>query len=768
MYLEVEPSLFCVPTHTVSGGLPVTVDSGATKPMARNNGDDVGSFDEVVSAADRTVLFWTPWHCPAALGRVWCLYEILATTRVGKPLEVALAPSDLQRLTAASAERLGLVLDLCRSLEAAATFAGDWKRIHDQIEEQLGDRLGAQTQSLFHTPGFDPVRGRGDFRAAAQYVPGLGLTAGHTQLDAIVHGALREALQALGISTAPERSSYEQIAMPSHERDRLHCPPNGTPAALLAPLSGHRADLESQILVAALGTGIAVFEMASSTAAASGNVAADAGVGAPLAEALEPPQPRQAMRVQQAAHRDAVVALCTLEARGQTIVCTGSMDGAVLLWWLQPDGEWSPHAALKALDVAGVPSAGADEDALDACPGPMLPAGPIGPPVGPMGPPIGSPIVPTGPPIGPTAPPAAAPAESMGPEPVGHVRPAAPAGPVGPEIMATPMPRTQPTPVEFYPFLSTSPGVTCMAVLQCGTLVAGVTAGLVGDGEVCWWGAEQLVATETADRTRGAAAADDGDTARGAGLPTFFAAPTAPASAAGAGPGTGVVSCLLALPWGGFVAGHVTGQVTVWSSGGSRCHFLYKLVDAAASTLPCWGGAAQPTDAAPLPAKRRAITSLALFADEGFLCCAMSDGFVGIGAFGPGSAPCGPPDPDVLENAAASELLRRRWPLLFEAHSSAARAIAALPVPPQLAGLTAAGAGHRMLLMTAGDDATVRIWDVTGARAALLLALLPHPTAICAALPAGGWRAGGVLPVLTLTEEAEIRLWSTRPLASLI
>ena len=80
-----------------------------------------------------TALYWNPWIAPTPLRRVWCLYEILCTIRVGHPLFFAISPTDLVEMKAA-VKQVKFGIDNLRSMDADATFGADWHRIHILIE----------------------------------------------------------------------------------------------------------------------------------------------------------------------------------------------------------------------------------------------------------------------------------------------------------------------------------------------------------------------------------------------------------------------------------------------------------------------------------------------------------------------------------------------------------------------------------------------------------------------------------------------------------
>ena len=105
------------------------------------NATDVGKFEEVIDACERLVLFCTPLAQPKALGRVWCLFEIMSALKRGRPVLVALGASDraeLKRLLLEDFDRLVALFTTIKSENAEATVAADRDMIFEWIRRDLG------------------------------------------------------------------------------------------------------------------------------------------------------------------------------------------------------------------------------------------------------------------------------------------------------------------------------------------------------------------------------------------------------------------------------------------------------------------------------------------------------------------------------------------------------------------------------------------------------------------------------------------------------
>eukprot|EP00854_Cymbomonas_tetramitiformis_P003868 gene3868-4829_t len=106
----------------------------------RNCREDVAAFEAVITATQRTALYWSPWSTPVPLTRVWCLFEMFKTIQIGHDLVLALSSKDKAELRLEArkgGQALRLLIDGLNSIDAAATFTEDWIRIHTEIEEEL-------------------------------------------------------------------------------------------------------------------------------------------------------------------------------------------------------------------------------------------------------------------------------------------------------------------------------------------------------------------------------------------------------------------------------------------------------------------------------------------------------------------------------------------------------------------------------------------------------------------------------------------------------
>lgn len=66
----------------------------AGQDMACPNMCDVGHFETVLAACSKLVFYATPVTKPLALGRVWCLFEVVKAHQLGLPIVVTFGQRD--------------------------------------------------------------------------------------------------------------------------------------------------------------------------------------------------------------------------------------------------------------------------------------------------------------------------------------------------------------------------------------------------------------------------------------------------------------------------------------------------------------------------------------------------------------------------------------------------------------------------------------------------------------------------------------------------
>jgi hypothetical protein len=106
-----------------------------------HNKADVQAFEQVIRAANTTWLHCEPWHEPATLRRVWCLYEALKTIELGNALDLMMAPAEVESLQATLTRDfdkiMGYIADIDAS-QAEATNPDDKAMIFGLIEDRPG------------------------------------------------------------------------------------------------------------------------------------------------------------------------------------------------------------------------------------------------------------------------------------------------------------------------------------------------------------------------------------------------------------------------------------------------------------------------------------------------------------------------------------------------------------------------------------------------------------------------------------------------------
>eukprot|EP01052_Picozoa_sp_SAG31_P045044 SAG31_NODE_8081_length_1526_cov_1.540995_1_plen_459_part_10 len=193
----------------------------------RENLAGVMAFEEVINSCERTVVWWSPWHSPESLRRVWCLYEILSTLKklagweqgedvielqdihTNQKLVLGISAIDLIEMhKPENAAQLLLAIDSIRTMQAQATVDSDWYRIHCQIEEALHPD-GAGGKFIPSEEEWEPGCGRlgeygpdihfADFDDGESRGVCFGTSAGHVALDRALQSALRDVLRGAGI-----------------------------------------------------------------------------------------------------------------------------------------------------------------------------------------------------------------------------------------------------------------------------------------------------------------------------------------------------------------------------------------------------------------------------------------------------------------------------------------------------------------------------------------------------------------------------------------
>jgi hypothetical protein len=111
-------------------------------PVARPHEWWSGTFCALVASMGRTLLVLSPWDDPRALGRAWCLWEVLSTlTAEDARLELLMPPSEHAACVARLEERWPAALEAMDRLDVAratAFHAHDADMIHAAVEAAMG------------------------------------------------------------------------------------------------------------------------------------------------------------------------------------------------------------------------------------------------------------------------------------------------------------------------------------------------------------------------------------------------------------------------------------------------------------------------------------------------------------------------------------------------------------------------------------------------------------------------------------------------------
>lgn len=155
---------------------------------------EIESLPSLVRRTERLCLVWDPWDAPTCLTRVWCMYELLAAHTAKAKIVVAPTKAGLASMkTAEGTARVRSVLEGLRVVDGRASLKADWKRLHHEIEDLMRPSLedaNAKTASV-NFGYFNEKTGRGVC---------VGKTPGHTKLDALLRGVLRQTLTGLGVT----------------------------------------------------------------------------------------------------------------------------------------------------------------------------------------------------------------------------------------------------------------------------------------------------------------------------------------------------------------------------------------------------------------------------------------------------------------------------------------------------------------------------------------------------------------------------------------
>ena len=107
----------------------------------RHNQDDVSAFEKVLGAATSTWMWCEPWHDPASLKRVWCLFEALKTLDFGKTLKLTMSGDEKAKMRTTLVtyfERIMSVIAAIDARNADATNEADKDFIFGLIDVRRG------------------------------------------------------------------------------------------------------------------------------------------------------------------------------------------------------------------------------------------------------------------------------------------------------------------------------------------------------------------------------------------------------------------------------------------------------------------------------------------------------------------------------------------------------------------------------------------------------------------------------------------------------